>query len=167
MREITLTRGLVTLVDANTFDVFSGLRWYAHTPGGNRFYAARRQYIGGDRRRGLLIYLHRAIMSPSEGLQVDHINGNTLDNRRANLRVCTQSENLRNSGKMSGARTSRYKGVSYDIGAKSWRAFIRAGGRVRALGCFRTEIDAAKAYDLAALSEFGQYARLNFPLGVA
>lgn len=166
---IPLSRGLFTLVDGKDYaDHIKGFgergedaKWYAAGRTGG-FYAARgvRMECGG---RKEIIYLHRLIVGAAPGLEVDHINGDTLDNRRANLRVCTRAENARNLAKRPGG-SSRFKGVSWSSGDRRWRAFIRVDRRQISLGSFRAEQDAARAYDDAAIREFGEFARTNFPV---
>jgi hypothetical protein len=111
--------------------------------------------------RGRQVLMHRLIMNPPPGMVVDHINGNKQDNRRSNLRVCTQAENLRNSRKHHG--TSRFKGVSWYSKLRKWEAKICRNGETTHLGWFKDEVEAAKAYDRAAVRLFGQFTRLNFP----
>lgn len=106
--------------------------------------------------------MHRFIMDAPKGQQVDHINGNKLDNRKSNLRICSHSENLRNQRKPKDNK-SGFKGVSWHKGAKRWCAEIRSNGKRHHLGYFDTAEDAAKAYDIAATLIHGDYARLNFP----
>jgi hypothetical protein len=110
--------------------------------------------------------LHRIIADAPRGKVVDHINGDPLDNRRANLRVCTQAQNLAN-GRSHRDSTSRYRGVSWKRSEGVWRAQISVGGqRSRFLGQYRDEEAAARAYDEAARAQYGEYARLNFPIGI-
>lgn len=110
--------------------------------------------IGGD--NGLTT-MHRLLVSTDEGREVDHINGDKLDNQRRNLRVVTRSQNMMN-GKKYRNTTSVYKGVSYSNWAKKWRVQI---GRMY-IGDFDNERHAALVYDLWAKDLFGEYARLNF-----
>jgi hypothetical protein len=98
-----------------------------------------------------------------DGLTVDHISGDLLDNRRANLRLCTLAENQRNSAKQRRARASRYKGVHRGKGPRPWVAQIGARPRCH-IGCFATEEEAGRAYDAEARRRWGEYARLNFPM---
>jgi hypothetical protein len=98
-------------------------------------------------------------MNPSANMVIDHINGDKLDNRRSNLRICTQAENVRNQKKTRYPRLSHYKGVSKDHGC--WRARITKDRVWYCLGYFRTEEAAAQAYNQAAQELFGEYARLN------
>jgi len=106
--------------------------------------------------------MHRAIMNPPDGTVVDHINRNSLNNRRCNLRICTQKENLRN-GRPSRRSTSRFKGVYFDKQTRKWIAKIGYNGKTIHLGSFEDEVEAAKAYDRKAYELFGDFAYLNFP----
>lgn len=109
--------------------------------------------------------LHRVVMAPPAGTLIDHINGDGMDNRRSNLRVCTYAENNRNRRKRK-VRASAYKGVSRspESAKKPWRASIkRPEGKQTHLGCFWTEEEAARAYDDAARELFGEFACPNFP----
>jgi hypothetical protein len=103
--------------------------------------------------------MHRLILGLSLGDpdQIDHINGDKLDNRRSNLRIATRSQNLANQQKSRGATSSRYKGVHWDRSKQKWRATIRS----QHLGCFASEEDAARAYNRAARQAWGEYAYLN------
>lgn len=106
------------------------------------------------------IRVHRALLNAPRGMLVDHINGNIADNRRCNLRLCTHSQSVSNRHTVAGSK-SRYKGVGFHNGR--WLAKIRDAGRQRHLGYFANETDAACAYDAAARSVFGDFARFNFP----
>jgi hypothetical protein len=105
--------------------------------------------------------MHREIMRPPDGFVVDHIDGNSTNNRRRNLRTCTRRQNLYNSRPRRGK--SKYKGVRYEKRTKRWVAEITHRGRKYHLGSFKNEVEAAKAYDRKARQLFGPYARLNFP----
>jgi hypothetical protein len=106
--------------------------------------------------------MHREIMQAPPGKVVDHINGNRLDNRKCNLRLCTRRQNLRNAAKRPGCQ-SQFKGVSFDRRHNRWFATIWFEGRSISLGSFLDEVEGARAYDRAALELFGEYAWLNFP----
>ncbi len=93
-------------------------------------------------------------------MDVDHINGNRLDNRKCNLRLATRSQNLQNSRKRTGC-SSRFKGVNWLGQNKRWRARIKVFGKEIALGCFISELEAAEAYNKAAKEHFGDFAKLN------
>ena len=152
MREIALTQNKFTIVDDEDYDYLSQWNWYY-----NRGYAAR----AGMTSTGMLVYLHRDLMSPPDGMQVDHINRNSLDNRRSNLRICSQTENRRNQSKYSN-NTSGYKGVSWDKAAGKWSVSIRINSKLIKIGRFDDIVDAAKAYDGGAKKYFGEFAVLNF-----
>lgn len=158
MREIPLTQGKVAIVDDDDFEELNKFKWYANANGfKGRVYAVR-----SSKKR---IRMHRQIMGFPERMDIDHINGNTLDNRKSNLRIATRSQNLMNSG--VGARnTSGYKGVS-PSGRPSapFLAQVVVMQKAKNLGRFRSAEEAARAYDKAAKELFGEFARLNFPEG--
>jgi len=108
--------------------------------------------------------MHRVIMKAARGSQIDHKNGNGLDNRRSNLRFANVQQNRMNSKKQN-RFSSRYKGVHYYKHARQWKAQIRYNGIQLYLGYYRVETDAAKVYDQKAKKLFGEFARLNFPEG--
>lgn len=110
--------------------------------------------------RNVTCYLHRVIMNAPPGVQVDHINGDTLDNRRCNLRLCTHKENGHNR-KLQGG-TSKFKGVTWHKRDRKWQAGIRHNGKQIHLGYFNDDVEAARAYDRAARKYFGEFARVNF-----
>lgn len=148
-REIPLTRGKVAIVDDEDFEWLSQWKWCAGCAGK---YALR-----GHERRAL--YMHRFILGASAGTLVDHVNGNGLDNRRCNLRLCTTRENSRNQ-----RGRALYKGVYRDFRRADgvWRARIKLPDKTLHIGAFDTPEAAARAYDAAAIKHFGDFARLNF-----
>jgi hypothetical protein len=171
-RTIPLTRGFVTVVDDDDYEYLCRWDWHAQVDvreGNDLVYAVRGVWNGG---RYYLIHLHREVLQPPEGKYVDHINGNPLDNRRANLRICTNAQNQANRRKqraiLGKPPRSRYKGVRTAGGQqfrnKPWRACIKTAGKNRSLGYYSTEEEAARAYDRAAREAWGDYARLNFPV---
>jgi len=101
-------------------------------------------------------------MGPPTHLVVDHIDRDGLNNRKSNLRLCTNAENIRNAGKR-GKGFSKYKGVSRHTRGKKWTAVIQLNKKTYFLGYFENEIDAARAYDKKAKELHGQFACLNFP----
>lgn len=150
-KRIVLTNGMVAYVDAADYEELNRYTWQLVSAG----YAARHE-------KGKWVFMHRQIMNPPEGMQVDHIHRNRLDNTRAHLRICTASENARNRGKRADA-SSRFIGVSYDKKRKKWLAYIRLERKLRQIGAYGDEIEAARAHDYAAVLHHGDFARLNFP----
>lgn len=157
-RVIPLSRGMMTIVDADVFEWASQYRWCA-IKGGATFYAAR---IRLDGKKRIFVSLHRAITGATESQKVDHRNGYGLDNRRENLRVCTHRQNIANQRK-SANRSSKYKGVSFHKQNQCWTANIHKRPMYKYLGSFTSELEAAHAYDAAAVEAFGVFARVNFP----
>ena len=104
------------------------------------------------------IYMHREIMNPTEGFQVDHINHDKFNNKRENLRLCTPRQNSRNR---SGWGKSKYLGVSTSTIKGKWIAYIYLSKRQTVLGHYETEKEAAIAYDIAAIKSHGEFANLN------
>jgi hypothetical protein len=100
-------------------------------------------------------------MNPEYGFFVDHINGDTLDNRRENLRVCTRKENNQNCNKRGTLPKSKYKGVVWVKKVGKWKAQIKSDKKTIYLGYFKDELLAAKAYNSAAILYFGEFARQN------
>jgi len=109
---------------------------------------------------GEAVRLHRFIMGFPEGLSIDHIDGNRLNNRKSNLRICTHAQNMCNQKFREGG-SSRYKGVAWHARGKKWVAQITVEYRNVYLGLFATEEEAAKAYNIAALKHHGEFARIN------
>lgn len=110
--------------------------------------------------RSTSVLLHRLLCNAKPGQVVDHRNGDGLDNRRANLRLCTQSQNLGNM-RLSSRNTSGFKGVYFERSRGLWRVDIWLNNRKRTLGRFQDRFDAARAYNVAALEQWGEFARLN------
>jgi hypothetical protein len=113
-------------------------------------------HIGGKR-----VKMHRFLLDAPSGLVVDHKNHNTLDNRRDNLRICQQGQNALNQRKRTAKCTSQYKGV-YFTKDKRWMAYINVNKSRTVLGYFGTELEAAQAYDRAAIQHHKEFAFLNF-----
>lgn len=129
-----------------------GLRGTKH----NREYAIRSDALRG------LVYMHRDILNAPYYLWVDHANGNGLDNRRTNLRICTPAQNIAGKNVYQKA-TSMYRGVHYDKKGECYQAQVACRGKRITVGCYDNEEEAARAYDARAREEYGQFARLNFP----
>jgi hypothetical protein len=153
MKEILLTKGKVALVDDEDFEELSKHKWYCS----DRDYAAR--HGAGHNRRH--IYMHREIMHTPPGMVTDHINHNKLDNRKSNLRVCTDLQNARNSTYRPN-NTSGFKGVSLRKKYGTWSADIKINYFHKFLGYFSSPEEAAHAYDNAAKEIYGEFAKTNF-----
>jgi len=104
--------------------------------------------------------MHRLLLGTLPGLEPDHINGDGCDNRRCNLRFCTHSQNIMNKRKRLGC-SSIYKGVSWRKARRKWAAYIRVDGRLKHLGYFGDESEAARAYDKEARKHFKEFAKPN------
>jgi hypothetical protein len=155
--EIPLVGGEVALVDVDDWPLVSPYRWCASR--GRWATYASANIVRPDGSRGT-VKMHRIIMSPKSGQQVDHRNHNGLDNRRANLRTAGASQNGGNS------RSSRpgYKGVGWHKAKGKWRAYIMVDRKYRHLGLFDDQWEAAQAYNAAALEAWGEFAYLNTEL---
>lgn len=152
---VDLSQGFRTLIDQADLPRVSEHSWWLNISSAGRPYAAGRP-LG---HRGGLVYLHRFILGPAQDQPVDHVNGNGLDNRRSNLRLCSANDNAANCAFQIGQ--AGFRGVS--ASGSRWRAQIAHEGRKRYLGTFETPVDAALAYDDTARKLFGDFAVLNFP----
>lgn len=158
MKEIPLKQGNVALIDDEMFDRVSYFKWFM-TCGRNTNYARTSGVLYNDKQNSFS--MHQLVLSfYSTGMQIDHINGNGLDNRKENLRICTQSQNLMNSTCIKKG-SSKYKGVVYVKKTNKFYAHIKLNTKIIYLGTFNTEIEAAQAYNLAASKFFVSFARLN------
>lgn len=147
MKQIQLTKGLFAVVDDEDFMNLSATRWCVSD--GYAFNAK-------------LGRMHRAILRAPDGVMVDHINGDKLDNRRENLRLCTNSQNQANRKVSQGV--SKFKGVVWQklkSGKGYWKACITKDGVTTYLGTYPTDVEAAAAYNVAAVSMFGEFAHQN------
>lgn len=167
-KKIKLFGGEIALVDDEDYPLLSRFKWSYNGEEGNKYVRA-----GGDRKSGNQVgyYMHRLICG---GKSPDHKNMNTLDNRKDNLRIATRQENNWNQTKPKGCRhgpcTSKYKGVSKCVGAAGnvyWRVIIKLSkkgekpSRFARLGPFKTELDAAKAYNAEVVKHRGKWAWIN------
>lgn len=158
---------MFALVDDADFLYLNKFKWQALRIR-NKWYAKRDRVVGDV--GGKCILMHREIFKISGGnkIQVDHINGDGLDNQKNNLRLCSNQQNNCNKSKYK-TNTSGYKGVTFDKNSKRqkrWMAQITFSGKRLALGYFKDRLDAAKAYDEKAKELFGQFAVLNFNANV-
>ena len=160
MKEIKITQNKVVLVDDSDFEWLNQWKWQWKSGDRSIFgYAHRTQRIKGTKSK-LHIKMHRLIMQAKEGQFIDHKNGNGLDNRRSNLRLCTLSQNNQNFP-LSISNKSGYKGVSWHKGAKRWRVTIKLEKKQKSLGYYHDLKKAAIAYNKGAKQYFGEFARIN------
>jgi len=157
-RKIYLDEGLWTIVDSGDYYRFARFKWCISGDKG-KFYAIRGQMISPADSK--ITQLHRLIMDAPKGILVDHRNNDGLDNRRANLRLATHTQNQWNKRKIKNA-SSQFMGVSFHKKLRNWAAYINMAGKKIHLGYFDSEIEAAKTYDEAAKKYRGEFARLNF-----
>lgn len=143
MKKIKLTKNKFALVDDDLFDFLNQWHWHYNRNG----YAMR---------NGML--MHRQILKNVK--EVDHKNGNLLDNRLSNLRSCSHSQNCFNRIK-SQNRSSRFKGVGFHSASSKWQAYIKINGLMKHLGLFKSQIEAAIVYNKNAKKLFGEFAKLN------
>jgi hypothetical protein len=150
MKYIQLTQGKRAVVDDDMYDYLTCWDWHY----GNG-YARRAGWSEGE---GKIVKMHHVVLPLKKGFEVDHINGDSLDNRRKNLRLVTRTQNSVNKRTQRNS-TSGFKGVNRHQG--KWRAYICKDKKQIHLGVFDRKEDAAQAYDDAAGRLFGEYACLN------
>jgi len=163
MKTIRVSQGRIALIDDDDFDRVSQYKWSAvmpFNPGktGKTYYAHRSIKING---KWTHISLHRFIMNAEKGVQVDHADGNGLDNQKSNLRLCTHVQNSMNK---KGWSKHGLKGLGFIkdcIPSRQWRASIRVNKKLIHIGLYASKIDAAIAYNIAAIKHFGEFAKLN------
>lgn len=146
--KVPIGKGLFALVDDDDYELVSNYRWHSHR----------------GRNSGLCyassnIKMHRLITNAPLGIMVDHINGDSLDNRRENLRLCTNAQNQQNTKGRGG--TSKYKGVSFNIKSGKWAGSFISDGRHYYCGLFESEEECAMAVDKKRFEVCGEFAYLN------
>lgn len=160
MKRIPLTKGFFALVDDEDFEKVNQFKWCAGVKN-NVVYAMRRIRISTG--RWSTQKLHRFILGITDPkIQIDHRDHDGLNNQRENLRVCTNRQNQQNVRKLTAwATTSQFKGVCQRRRDNKWRSRIEVNGKREHLGYFNSEVEAAIAYDRAALQHFGEFAHTN------
>lgn len=153
MRTIPLIKGGEVVVDDDDFEWLQHFQW-RRSPWGYAHYAAN----------GKTVYMHRMIMEPCEPFWVDHKNRVKLDNRKSNLRLVLPVENAWNRSRAK--LSSQYQGVGFNPRQKTWRSSFGSRTGRKNLGNYKTELEAAVAYDIASKDCWGDIAQLNFPDGL-
>lgn len=151
MKKITMTGGRIVKVDDEDFELLNESRWSFNTAGTG--YACRHMIVAG---KHFGILMHRVIMNAPKGVEVDHIDGNSLNNQKKNLRLCSRSENMRNQSSKKNNATG-IKGVGLVRGR--FRARIKIYGKKIHLGYFLKLKDAAHAYNAASRKYHGTFGR--------
>jgi phage-related protein len=153
-KNISLSQGKTAQVDDDMYAYLSQWKWFCTAQG----YAVRHT----SRKQGhKSIFMHREIMKAPVGMDVDHRDGDGLNNQRSNLRVCTHQQNMHNT-KLRKTNSSGYRGVYWNKMSRKWQAYIRHDGQQQYLGVFVDIKDAARAYDHAARKFRGEFASTNF-----
>lgn len=152
MAEIKLKRGGVTIIDDGDFELVSQWKWTTN------IYGYVVTYI-----KCKALFMHRLLLKTPREFDTDHINGNILDNRKQNLRLCTKAQNQHNAKVRKDSRTG-FKGVR--LSGKKFYAEIRCHKKIYYLGVHETPVEAAKAYDAKAIELHGEFARTNKSMGL-
>jgi hypothetical protein len=162
MKEIPLSKGYVTIVDDADYDWLNQFTWHADVRKHTVYAARNRRKSEGPNRN---TYMHRELAGVTDPkIDVDHHDLNGLNNTRDNLRVCNRSNNHGNKRRGRLQKTSsRFKGVYLHTQNNNWVAQIMLDGMCHHLGSYDSEADAARAYDVAAVAKYGEFARVNFP----
>lgn len=155
MKTIPLTKGKEAFVSDCDYEYYSQFNYYLNSEG----YAVRDIWIVGTGKKKT-VRMHREILQTPPGMDTDHIDRNRLNNQRENLRVCTRSQNLANKGPRE-TNKSGFKGVSWSKQNKKWAVQVGVNKKTICIGHFDDIVDAAKAYNEAAIKHFGEFAHLN------
>lgn len=159
MKKILAKQNHFILVDEEDYELLKSFKWRI-LKGNTTFYAQTDIRLNGYTKT---VYMHRIITGDISGFDVDHIDGNGLNNQKNNLRVCTRQQNQMNRKKSTG-KTSKYKGVYMKKRDGFFYATIKINKKPIWIGSYKTEQEAALAYDIKAKELFGDYAKLNMPI---
>ena len=158
---LVMTKGYCALISQQDASFVGQWNWSTLILVGGKLRAVRRTNADGK-----TYYMHRELMSPTGSAVVDHINADGIDNRRQNLRVCSNAENVRWQKPQRRKMSSRFKGVSYDRSRRLWQSYVTVDGKRTHLGRFVSEEAAARAYDRGAEARHGEFALTNKKLGL-
>lgn len=158
MKKIPLTQGRFALVDDEDFEELNKFKWHYAQYGRSGY--AKRMIWNKETKKSKIVRMHHFILPLKEGLMVDHINRNGIDNRKCNLRLVTKAQNMMNKFAPKNNK-SGFKGVSWLARNRKWRAYINFNYKQIHLGLFEDKKDAAREWNKAAISLFGEYAYLN------
>jgi hypothetical protein len=161
MKIIPLTQGKAAVVDDEDFSILSKYKWHYQKNNSRKTgYAIRHIRVGGRKGRCLSFMMHREILGLQTGdaIQCDHIDGDGLNNRRGNLRKCTQAQNQWNTPARNGREI---KGVYWEERHKSWKVSFRLNGKIKNFGRFKNKNDAINSYNEIVFKERGSYAKIN------
>lgn len=144
--------GKFCLVDDSDFDDISKFVWRLSFNKSDKFYAVSSE-VG---------FMHRFLLDAPGNMKVDHKDGDGLNNTRSNIRICTQAQNCANRKTIGKNNKSGYKGVYFNKSKNKWRAMLKFNKKEIHLGYFSNPVEAAHAYDNAALKYFGEFSKANF-----
>lgn len=162
MKTIKLTRGLEARVCDCHYELVRGFNWHAHPSHNKQHYAARTINKSAVNPKTHKQFMHELILGTKKGYVVDHTNQDALDNSCSNLRFATVSQNMANRVQKNGAK---YRGVYWDNIQNKWMAQIRVNKKIKTLGRYLDEIEAAVAYNKAAMQFHKEFAVLNKGVG--
>ena len=155
MKQFQLNQNKILLIDDEDFDKVSKYHWY-FTGRYVKGYLLHKKFKGQTR-----VAIHRMVLNAKQGQEIDHIDGNILNNQKGNLRFVSHSENMANRKILAKNNKSGYKGVYLHTRAKKWVAKIRKDNVNIYLGIFNDKKEAAKIYNINAKKYFGEFAKLN------
>lgn len=159
MGKIKLSKGYFAIVDDSDLKLVSKYKWHVYEQGNNKYAVTTSRADSG---KESTIRMHRLILDAKKGTSVDHINHNGLDNRRINIRICTQSQNAMNARiKTFANKSSRYKGVTWHKKRQRFVSYIMLNYKRIYIGRYKNELDAAIAYNNKAIELFGEFAYIN------
>jgi AP2 domain/HNH endonuclease len=151
---------LECVIDTADYSLVKGHRWYAKSVHYIKKYKAAETYYARAAR--LSASMEHLLLPPVDGKTIDHIDRNSLNNKRSNLRYATPAQQTMNQRRANPTKTSKYRGVSWNKNTQKFRTIITLQGKKTHVGLYESEEDAARAYDAAAIQHFGEFARTNF-----